>query len=296
MSKIGFVVLAHRNPAQLQRLSALLPGDRTFVHLDAGIESGLFARLISAASLAQLLPRHRSAWASWGIVQAIMEGFRSALAVPTVSHVAVLSGQDYPLVPISYMESLLPEGRSFMLARPLPLSFYGRRGGLDRLEYMNWSIRGRRIRLPARRRLPGGLQAHAGSPWSIFARSHIESALTMASADSAWWRRTWIPDELFLATVLGSLHPHELLNANPGYTEWMPRSPHPRTFGIEDVELLASIADQMTKQPPGRKWFARKFDDENGRVLESLMASLQNVQLRGKPLEAAQRPSPPDHA
>ena len=285
LAELAFVIIAHRNPHQLGRLVATLGAERTFVHLDSGLHSVDRQQLTFAAGPAALLPSHRSAWASWGIVAGILEGFNAALADSSLTHVCVLTGQDYPLVPVAYMESLLPEDISFTRSVPLPLSFYGRDGGLDRIQGLNWRVMGgRRLHVPVRRSIPEGLVPCASSPWSIYARKHIFSLLDYADLHGRWWSHVWIPDEHFFASVLGTRHRAELLDFNPLYTEWTPGIPHPRTFASSDIPRLVQIRDRYVSNPPGRKWFARKFDDEDGDLLDQLSGELGRMPLTGQPL------------
>lgn len=167
MGTLAFAVLGHKNPDQLGRLVDTLGAARTFVHLDARVGGRAGQRLLDAVPASSLVPRHASVWGGFGIAEAVLECATRALEDPTVTHVAALSGQDLPLVPAGYMESLLVPGRSVVRAKSLPAPFYGRRGGLWRVEDLHWSLRGRRVRVPARRLMPGGLDPFHSSTWSV---------------------------------------------------------------------------------------------------------------------------------
>jgi hypothetical protein len=133
----AFVVLAHRGPEQVERLATRLRPHPVLLHVDAGVDSGTSTALAHAAAHtgATLLPRHRSTWASWGIVAAVLEGMRAALGRDDWSHLMVLSGQDYPLAPAADIGAFLDAhtDTSFMARWALPNPLWGRDGGMYRL-------------------------------------------------------------------------------------------------------------------------------------------------------------------
>lgn len=265
MARLAFVVVAHTNPRQLARLTADLGPERVFVHLDRGLTAARHEELVRAAAGATQLPRFRSRWGSWALVEAMLAGLGTALRDPAVTHVALLSGQDRPLLATAAIEQQLSPW-SELRPNPLPRPFYGRRGGFDRLQWFNRPVGGRRLRVPVRRSLPAGLVAHAAPPWAVLTRRHAETVLAEAADHGRWWRHTWIPDELFVASVLGTRHPGEFTMVDRWVTDWSPGRSHPRTFATADVERLAGAS--------GRCWFARKFDDESGAVTDALESAL----------------------
>jgi hypothetical protein len=213
--------------------------------------------------------RHRSAWASWGIVAAMLEGMRAAVALPGWTHLAILSGQDYPLAPQADIAAFLAghAGRSFLPRWPLPSRLWGRDGGLHRVRYRHWALRGRRVRLPVPRRLPPGIRPWGGSMYSCLARPAVEDVLALVARRPdvvRFYRRSWIPDEMFVPTaVMSSPSADGVINESLSFIRWSERGgPHPDVLRAGDLpQLLQAARGPSDVGGHGRrKLFARKLD------------------------------------
>jgi hypothetical protein len=267
----AFVVLAHRGPEQVERLATRLRPHPVLLHVDAGVESAISTALAHAAARtgATLLPRHRSAWASWGIVSAQLEGMRAAIGRDDWSHLMVLSGQDYPLAPAAEIGAFLDAhpDTSFMARWPLPSRLWGRDGGMHRLRYRHRAVRGRRAFLPVPRRLPHDLDPFGGSMYVCLSRAAVAEALRFVErrAEVArFYRRSWIPDEMFVPTaVMNSPARDGVVNESLSYIRWSePGSRHPDVLRAGDLEALAEAAEGPSDVGGHgrRKLFARKLD------------------------------------
>lgn len=277
----AYVVLAHRNPAQLGRLTARLSPARAFVHLDSALDAAVVRGFEAAvAAGTTFVPRHRSGWASWGIVAAALQGMRAALACDGWSHLGLLSGQDYPLLPQAEIDAFLDEhpDTSFMARWPLPSRLWGPDGGMRRLRYRQLPFRGRRLILPVRRRLPAGIEPYGGSLYWVLTREAVADVLRFVETRPdvvQFYRRTWIPDEMFVPTaVLNSPSRAGVANESLTYIRWpSPGSPHPDLLGPADVPALLE-ATRGPSEVGGyarRKLFARKFDAERDPAVLDLL-------------------------
>jgi hypothetical protein len=224
------------------------------------------------------LPGHRSGWASWGIVEAMLEGMRAAVEHDGWSHLMVLSGQDYPLVPAEEIDDFLAAhaDTSFMPRWPLPSRLWGRDGGMRRLRYRHRPLRGHRAFLPLPRRLPRGIEPYGGSMYVCLTRAAVEAVLGFVARRpdvTRFYRRSWIPDEMFVPTaVMNSPAAASVANESVSFIRWSRAgSRHPDVLGSGDLEALAAAAAGPSDVGGHgrRKLFARKFDAAvDGRVLD----------------------------
>jgi hypothetical protein len=267
--RLACVVLAHTDPTHVRRLVAALAPFPVFLHCDRSTPADTFLAMVDRLPPhCTVLPRMATGWAKWENVTAEIEGYRAALATTEASHVAVLTGSDYPLASSAAIDSLMAahEGRSFATYHPLPYGRWGRSGGFDRLRYRHWAYRKRMIRLPVPRRLPSGVRFAGGSQLKVLARRH--AAAVVHTVDRRpdlvrFFRRSWVADETFVGSVLSS---PDLV---PGWSEqsmpvWLwyigwdgSRRKSPPWLGMEDWDVLRARATMPTGHV--RPIFARKF-------------------------------------
>lgn len=266
------VVLAHKAPGQVARLVERLAPAPVLLHVDARATPGVWDAMAGArADNLLLLPRHASPWASWGLVEATLKGAGAALELKGWSHLLLLSGQDYPLRSSAAIASFLDDhaASSFLPSWPLPSPLWGPRGGLERISDLNFGVAGRRVRIPWRRRVPAGLKPTGGSMYWALTRPAVQ-ALVAASRERPEWlafvRGSWIPDELWVPSVLHSVAPAPaLINENLTFIRWSnPGAAHPDTLGFDDTEALAAAACGRSDVGGSSraKLFARKLDAE----------------------------------
>jgi hypothetical protein len=275
------------------RLAARLAPLPVFLHVDAGVSPREWEAFRSATAplpSVSLLPRHRSRWASWGLVAAALEGMAAASREPDWTHLTLLSGQDYPLRPafeIARFFAAHPD-TTFLPRWPLPSRLWGRRGGLDRLRYWHAPVRGRRLFVPLPRRLPRGLEPYGGSMYWALTRRAVDAVLDfVASRPRAvrFYRHAWIPDEMFVPTaVMNSPARDSVANESLTFIRWPgPDRPHPTVLRSSDLEALRRAADGPSDEGGyGRcKLFARKFDPAiDAAICERLDSELLDYSLR----------------
>lgn len=283
--RCAFIVLAHHKPEQALRLLQRLAPAPVFLHVDSGAEPEVYGRLLTGAAelpWVRMLPRSRSAWASWGQVQPALTGFWAAyeLGDPSrtgaddaggagpVSHAVVLSGQDYPLVPVAEIDAFCARhpGESFMPHWRLPWSGWGAQGGMERLRYWHRPVGRKRVRLPVPRRLPAGITPYGGASWFMLSREAVAelSRFVAARPDVVrFYRHAWTPDEMFIHTaLLNSPGADRIVNENLWHVEWTPNAKHPKVLDSADAGTLTRVAGRPADAggEARAKLFARKFD------------------------------------
>ncbi|MCA5924938.1 beta-1,6-N-acetylglucosaminyltransferase [Curtobacterium oceanosedimentum] len=204
------IVLAHEDPVHVRRLVEALDPFAVFLHCDARTPEPVFRAMTEGLpERVRLLPRIRTGWARWENVAAEVSGYRAALAGTDASHVAVLTGSDYPLANPAEISALLEAHRaqSFIDVHPLPFAPWGRDGGVSRIRFRHWAWRKHMLRLPVPRRVPGGVVLSGASQLKVLARHHAAAVVDAVDRRPdlvRFWRRTWVADETFVPSVLNT--------------------------------------------------------------------------------------------
>jgi Core-2/I-Branching enzyme len=267
-ASLACVVLAHTDPMHVRRLVSALDPFPVFLHCDARTAQPVFDEMTDRLpDRVTVLPRRRTPWGSWGNVAAELDGYRAALRGSDATHVAVLSGSDYPLASAEEITGYLDarRGRSIGWCFPLPKEGWAG-GGYWRLRYRFAAWRKHMLALPVPRPLPRGVVLAGGSQWKILARPHVEALLRAVDQRPDLvrrWRRTWIPDETFVYSILHTpdLVPgwrDEHVNSDPWVIHWSDgerRSPAWLTSADLDVLGIRRSGDSGR----GPALFARKF-------------------------------------
>jgi hypothetical protein len=257
---ISYVVPVHKNPEQVLRLIRRLQSDSaTFlVHVDARAEASMHRALEQAATeleRVELLDPLPCRWGGIGLVLVGLQAIeRSLRGNAPFDHLVYVTGQDYPLAPASEIESFFASapGRSFLSFFELP-GAWGE-SGLARLE--RWHLVGPvalHLRLPWRRRLPGGLRPFGGGAHWALARPAAEYVHEFTRRNPRllrFCRHALHPDELYFQTVLlNSPLAGTVVDDNLRYIDWS-GEPAPKVLRTEDFDMLVT----------SDKLFARKFD------------------------------------
>ncbi|MDB5824991.1 MAG: hypothetical protein JWR21_3695 [Herminiimonas sp.] len=277
--KLGFFILAHKDPAHLLRLVDRLDGPDSsfFIHLDARAGRQVSAALaVHAASRPNLFltPRHRCYWGGSGIVKGTIACIESALASDRdFDYGILLSGQDYPLCCLDAIQDYFQRhrGREFIESFPLDQPnrwtvMPGPYQALNRVQWTTFFIRSRRLHLPVRRQMPRGFVPHGGSQWWALTRPCVEyiAALCQEQPDILdFYSRSFIADESFFQTIIASSpFAPRVCSDDLHYIDWIRPNPYaPRTLECSDLDAMLDSG----------KLFGRKFDDgHDGAVLDRL--------------------------
>lgn len=281
--ELACVILAYHDPHQVHRLVEALNPLPVLVHVDERADDAMFEAITAELpARAVVLPRHPTAWATWGIVEAEIEGFRAAVDLPGVTHVAILSGADYPTASVDEMRRLLREhvDTSFVVSSRLPYAEWGRSGGLDRLRYRHWARGKRMLRLPIPRRLPREMVFAGGSSSKILTVEHARRVIDVVDTRPdlvTFWKRSWTADETFIPSVLNTPHlvpgyAEHSINTHLWWIDWDgPRKKSPPFLSMEQLpELLERRWDDQQEH---LFLFGRKFStDASSDVMDCLDA------------------------
>jgi hypothetical protein len=279
---LAYIISAYKNLDQLARLAERLNTGHSvvYIHVDKKADDAAYERLerrLAGRPRVHLLERHVCHWGGFGHVQATLKGIDALLANGIdFEHVVLLTGQDYPIKPLSEIERFFAEhrGTSFMLYDELPTEWWGQRGGLDRIEYRHWRWRGRHVRLPWKRRFPAGSTPYGGGAYWNLSRACIEHVARFVASRPdvvGFFRHVDIPDEIFFQTVLmNSELAGSIVSDNLRYIDWT-RGPRPALLEARDLPALRASP----------KLFARKFDVfHDAEILDMVDTELLREPLR----------------
>jgi hypothetical protein len=263
--RLGFIILAHDRPDSIRRLCSTLTaaGDRVVIHFDAGSpeEDKAAVREIAAENPEQvrMISKVRCRWGEWSLVDAVLHAMREFAAMPEKpDFIHLMSAADFPLRPLEDFRDFLrrhPQ-RDFIeccdisrrkwvkggLGRErfrlfFPFNYRRSRKAFDRMVALQKFLR-------IRRRIPKGLSPHMGSQWWTMRWSTCAKLLDFIKARPGivrYFRRTWIPDESFVQTLVAKLvPPHEIANLQLTFHHLTPTG-RPYVFYNDHLPLLKRI-------------------------------------------------------
>jgi hypothetical protein len=256
---LNYIILAHKNPAQVARLIRALRTDATrfYVHVDRNVAIAPFQRLLAAEEDCCFVePREKGTWGDLGIVHATLHALRQVVADRRTGHCVLLSGQDYPIKSNDYIAQHFAQNpdTSFVRATLLPDSMWDH-DGRDRLEYykFNWSDeREDYTQLPPL--LTMDFMRHCSrhvatlvrllrrgmAPWAVLKKRRFPPYLRPCGGDQ-WWA---VPVAT-AANLLKFLHDH------PDYLRYHRYTLLPDEIALQSVfRHLAESQDPTQLRPP----------------------------------------------
>lgn len=283
MSLPAVILIAHDKPRHLHRLVEALDPLPIFLHIDASIDAELHRRMVTGLpDRVVLLERLAAGWARREVLDAELLGYREALTHTDAEHLIVMTGACYPLVGIPFLVDQLAEhpGSTSAEAEPLPYDEWGVLRGWDRfIFWRQWPYRRHRIVVPLPRVTPHGLRPAGGAQTKIICRDDAQHVLRVLDSHpdlARYFRRCWTPDEVTVHSLLRSTRlgaSSGPLQHHPWHIDWGDGGvPNPKRLTEADFHLIVRAAHRH--QPAA--WFARKFDDESGPLLDRIDAELRS--------------------
>ena len=288
MSRIGFVLLTHSKPHQIQRLvtrlNTMFDMPPIVIHHDFGkcpLPDDLLPPNVSFVR-----PPTETGWGDFSLVEATLRGLTQMYARPDSPEWCVLlSGSCYPTKPAAQiLDDLTAGGFDVHIdAQRIGREFrptewhreYYRRHCLSYFEVPSVDKRlrprPRRFFLPdalSRRLGPfhDGLKSFGGSQWFSLSRRAAAylaefQATPAAAALKKHYRTRPFADEAYFQTALCNAPDLTLNFHNWLYLEWPEGSFHPKLLTLEDLPALEASPTH----------FARKFDlDSHGDLMDAL--------------------------
>lgn len=285
--KCAFLILAHKHPKQLQRLTDyLLANDcSVFVHIDskAGKVFDQYTQNNSSRMNLYLYSEYAVYWGSFNQIRATFLLLERALKNSDFDFVSLISGQDVPIKSISKFQEYLSNNKdkSFIQYHPVPAyNNLADNGGLDRVRCF-WITGGYpKVLTPFFNKGLVALHAlqrwlklykkfdqplYGGANWFTLNRLMAEYVIDFKNKNAGFFkkfRNTRCADEIIFQTILlNSLHKNNVKNEILRFIDWQNGPEYPRIFRSEDFERLLNHP----------AFFARKFDrDVDAKIIDQL--------------------------
>ena len=137
----NYIILAHNNPSQLNRLVNKLSDGASyfFIHIDKKSDITAFTDLIQQEHVTFITERVSCIWGDYSIVQATINSIREVIRQNKAHFTFLLSGQCYPIVSNEAINHYLRENSQFdhINIRPIENAWAGYR---ERIEIEKYRI------------------------------------------------------------------------------------------------------------------------------------------------------------
>ncbi len=230
MVRIAFILLCHKNPAQIiEQIEGLTAtGDYVCVHFDANATEQDFevlrARFANDPSVAFAAKRVKCGWGEWSLVRATLNAVESAVqAFPKATHFYMVSGDCMAIKSAAYTRKFLSENTNDFIEsfdffesdwiktgikeeRLIYRHFFNER----KQKFLFYGAMKLQRALGFKRRIPRDLDVMIGSQWWCLRRDTIEKVLAFCTKRPdvmRFFKYSWIPDETFFQTLVNHLVP-----------------------------------------------------------------------------------------
>jgi hypothetical protein len=281
--RVAHLILAHKAPAQLERLINALahPQADVYIHLDKKSDFQKFAHLVTRPNVWFTRVRLDVKWGGYSLTQASLEGMREILGTSRpYDFINLLSGEDYPIKPAPAIHAFLARhvGHSFLEYEAQGSAWW--QANASRFSYYHFtefSFRGRYVLqrvlkalLPRRRPpLPVLYGGNMGG-WYTLSRecaAHVLAVLDAQPRLPRFFRFTWGSDEFVVQSiVLNSPLAPTVINNNQRFIDWSGGGHSPKVLTTADLPALLASP----------RLYARKFDArQDAAVLDELDQALR---------------------
>lgn len=263
--KQAFLITAYNNFEHLEKLIRILDSDAVFFYLyiDAKIKIPAFLSTLKTCNPIEVLHSRRVEWGDQSQILTELEIFSKAFENPQIEWFHLISGSDFPLMPINEILDFFEKADhadAFMELEPIPphlaerVEIYHlmvkREEGMTRLQsFALKKIRSLQVKLGIKRKAPAGKRFMYGSNWVDLRRCALEALLNETEIIIRMTRFTSIANEVYKQTILADSG-LRIINDNLRYIDWSARQPSPKSLTESDIEPIMRSG----------KLFARKFD------------------------------------
>jgi hypothetical protein len=273
--KKAYIILAHKNEQQVQRLIDTLDDKKStfFLHVDRKVSITEFKKIFSNDTRVHFVQRVKTEWGGFGLVDATLNAMSDVRKSGDFDKIILLSGQDYPIKSNEEIDQYFQHSRYniFMDHFPLPNHRkWGPGGGMYRVNkyFFGLSFIKKYLAKVANflatfipflnRKLAKGIEPFSGSQWWAMDMRALNYVLDYVATHPEYvkfHKHTFAPDELFFQMILLNCEDDSLrnniANDNLRYMKWKTSDiAHPEILKVNDLD---DIGDSNAL-------FARKFD------------------------------------
>jgi hypothetical protein len=219
--RIAFLVLAHQDAPQLERLCRLLNRHAVFVHIDGGAADFPVDRIRSLPQVIVVAPRTTVHWGGFSMIEATLTLLKTAQKQADFDSYVLIAGSTYPVKPLAVLEAALAQNpdREWIALTPITRGSHlhkvtGRRWrmapllkhrGLDARLRGAWNQVSGAVGRNFEREI--GMTPYFGSQWWALTGRCVRNILDFVDSHPAFvraYRSTWAPDELFFHTIVAN--------------------------------------------------------------------------------------------
>lgn len=292
--KQAFLILAHKNPEQLERLVTYLVNKdcMVLIHIDQKsiTEFNDFRKKYASYDRIRIHSEYKVYWGSFNQIRASHLLLEESLKHFKFDYVHLISGQDLPVKKMDELnEFLLKEnGQDFVhVFNSENNNSWSGDGGIDRMRLywitdypdslkfvfskLNVLIHLFQRTFKLFRKI--SFKINGGTNWFSLSQATAKEVVSFVNKNPDFLKRfknTRCADEIFLASILLNAGLENKVNSNYLRSiDWQTGPEYPRTFRKEDFERLKSVENVF---------FARKFDEKTDnfiidQVYKELLAS-----------------------
>lgn len=275
--KLAYLILAYKLPQQLERLvNTLQFRDTTvFIHLDKKSDFNDFKHIADLPRVYFIKNRLPVHWGGFSITRAIISSLNEVTQHDQFDHIILMSGQDYPIRPLSELHEYLEAhaGFGFIYTELNDGTSAWWRHATERYrhfylyDYPVYGFKflqkvGKKL-LPHRRFIfpEFKLYGSAGGTFCILSHDMARYLVTFTENNrkaSLYGRFTYASDEFWFQTILmNSPLKTKIINELLWHIDWPWKASHPKILVAEDYEAMRTSG----------KFFARKFDSTIDQVI-----------------------------
>lgn len=235
--KVSFILLAHEAPEQLKGLicSLLAAGSNVYLHHDASSKGDMHSAsagwgLDALPGKLYLAERVKVVWGEWSIIEATLNCIKQIHKHDTDSdYFMLISGSCMPVKPVALLQQHLAESGKDHIEVVNAEKHQWVTAGLQKqrwskFHFFNWryqeylfdtSLKIQR-KLKIKRVIPLKHTAHMGSQWWCLRRSTLLAVSNLINNKPVlrrFYKRTWVPDELFFQTLVANLVPENEISS-----------------------------------------------------------------------------------
>lgn len=219
--RIAFLILAHRNADQIERLCLQLRPHKIFVHVDARAADFPTNQLAELPGVTMVWPRRAVYWGDFSMVEATLTLLSAARAVGSFDRYVLLSGECYPAKPIAALEEAFETNRQREWISLTPITAGSRLGtmtgrhwrmaplvgsrAMDTKLRAAWNKASKMVGRDLRREI--GVTPYFGSQWFGLSADCVAMILKFVPAHPEFvraYRSVYAPDEHFFQTIVGN--------------------------------------------------------------------------------------------
>ena len=279
--KKAYIILAHKNERQVQRLIDTLDDKNSifFLHVDLKVSNSGFKKLLYKHSRVHFVRRVKTEWGGFGLVGATLNAMSDVRKSGIFDKIILLSGQDYPIKSNEEIDKYFQNSKFNIFIDHFPLpnhSKWGPGGGMYRVnkyffglswikKYLAKAVNFLAMFLPLiNRKLAQEIKPFSGSQWwamNMQALNYVLDYVARHPEYVKFHKHSFAADELFFQMILLNCEDNSLrdniANDNLRYMKWeTPEIAHPEILNVHDLNEISESG----------ALFARKFDtsiDEN---------------------------------